>query len=381
MKKSIKKPSKNIVSKSLKIGLVLDDTLDTPDGVVQYVITVGRWLASQGHEVHYLVGETKVRDDVENIHSMARNIKVKFNKNRLSTPLPTSKKLIKAKLKALDLDVIHIQVPYSPFFGGRVVNLAAPKTKIIGTFHVAPANWVHHAATKVLGTFSHRTLKQFDQIIAVSKVAADFARKTYGVETIIIPNAINFKLLKRKPIINKTPTIVFLGRLVERKGCQYLLKALVQLQKQYKGKYKVIIGGRGPLMPKLEQYATDHKLKNIKFLGFVAEDKKAQLLAEADIAVFPSIGGESFGISLIEPMIAGSRVVLGGNNPGYRGVLDNNEEVLFDPKDSVEFANRLQHFLQDKMAQKKVTKWAKELVKQYDIENVGPKIVAVYKKS
>ena len=364
----------------LKIGLVLDDTLDTPDGVQQYVLTVGQWLSKQGHEVHYLVGETKTRD-LKNIHSIARNVKVKFNKNHLSTPLPVSKRLIKEKLNKLNLDVIHVQMPYSPFFAGRVINLASPKTNIIGTFHVAPSNWLHHNGSKALGVFSRRTLKQFDQIIAVSKVAANFARHVFDIESVIISNAINFKHLKHKPITNKTLTVVFLGRLVERKGCQYLLKAMVQLKKQYKGRYKVLIGGTGPLKQKLEKYAKRNNLNNVKFLGFVKEEKKSVLLAEADIAVFPSTGGESFGISLIEPMVAGSRVVLGGNNPGYKDVLENNQEVLFNPKDSVEFANRLQHLLEDATARKNITKWQKELVKQYDIESVGPKIIAIYKKS
>ena len=46
----------------LKIGLVLDDSLDKPDGVQQYVLILGKWLSSQGHDVHYLVGETKRTD-------------------------------------------------------------------------------------------------------------------------------------------------------------------------------------------------------------------------------------------------------------------------------------------------------------------------------
>ena len=76
--------------RKLRIGLVLDDTLDTTDGVQQYVLTLGKWLSQHGHEVHYLVGESR-RDDIANIHSMARNIKVRFNRNRLSIPLLPAK--------------------------------------------------------------------------------------------------------------------------------------------------------------------------------------------------------------------------------------------------------------------------------------------------
>ena len=43
--------------KPLKIGFVFDDSLDKPDGVQQYMLSIGSWLTSQGHEVHYLVGK------------------------------------------------------------------------------------------------------------------------------------------------------------------------------------------------------------------------------------------------------------------------------------------------------------------------------------
>ncbi len=48
----------------MKIGFVLDDGLDKPDGVQQYILTLGAWYSAHGHEVRYLVGETK-RDDLK----------------------------------------------------------------------------------------------------------------------------------------------------------------------------------------------------------------------------------------------------------------------------------------------------------------------------
>lgn len=367
-------------SKRLKIGFVLDDTIDTTDGIQQYILTVGSWLSQQGHEVHYLVGESK-REDVANVHSMAKNVKVRFNKNRLSMPLPTSPRSIRQKLKELKLDILHVQMPYSPLFGGRVVKLAPSKTKIIGTFHIVPASWMHHAGGRALKNLSRRSLKQFDQVISVSTAAASFANKAFGIESIVIPNAVNIKSFKSKPKINKVPTIVFLGRLVERKGCGYLLKALNKLQKQYKGKYQVLVAGKGPLKAKLEKYVVDHNLKNIKFLGFVDEKDKPALLASADIAVFPSTGGESFGIVLIEAMAAGSRVVLGGNNVGYRTVMGENPQLLINPKNSAEFADRLQHFLENPKARQQAAKWAKTTIGQYDVAEVGRQIIKVYTKN
>jgi phosphatidylinositol alpha-mannosyltransferase len=214
----------------------------------------------------------------------------------------------------------------------------------------------------------------------VSDVAAEFARKVFGVETVVIPNMVDVDLFANKPIINKKLTIIFLGRLVERKGCGYLLKAIKQLDKSYDHDYRVLIGGKGPLLDKLKKYAKTNKLSKVKFLGFIEEKDKGKLLSGADIAVFPSTGGESFGISLIEAMASGARVVLGGDNIGYRGVLSEHPDLLIDPKDTVGFANRLQYFLEHKKAREAAAKWSKDNINQYDVDVVGKKTVLVYRK-
>jgi len=81
------------------------------------------------------------------------------------------------------------------------------------------------------------------------------------------------------------------------------------------------------------------------FQVMLVKKKKANFLASADIAVFPSISGESFGIVLVEAMAAGSGVVLGGNNPGYKSVLGQQPYLLFSPRDTEAFAEHLKLFI------------------------------------
>src|SRR5688572_33467442 len=121
----------------LKVGLVLDGSLDKTDGVQQYVLILGKWLASEGHEVHYLVGETE-RTDLPNIHSLTRNVSVRFNKNRMSTPLPANLRPIRRLLQQEQFDVLHVQVPYSPVLAGRIIKAADARTAVVGTFHILP---------------------------------------------------------------------------------------------------------------------------------------------------------------------------------------------------------------------------------------------------
>src|SRR3990167_6303303 len=94
-------------SQVLKIGLVVDDTLDKPDGVQQYVLLVGAWLSAQGHEVHYLVGQSS-RTDLPNVHSLAKNVPVTFNKNKLTVPLPANKRRIQQLLEQEKFYILHV---------------------------------------------------------------------------------------------------------------------------------------------------------------------------------------------------------------------------------------------------------------------------------
>src|SRR4051812_3995826 len=113
----------------LKIGLVLDTSLDPTDGVQQYVISVGEWLRGRGHDVHYLVGQT-ARHDLPNVHSLARNIGVVFNGNRTTIPLPTSRRKLRRFLDRQRFDVLHVQTPHSPFMSQRLILVADKRTAI-----------------------------------------------------------------------------------------------------------------------------------------------------------------------------------------------------------------------------------------------------------
>src|SRR3989344_5742480 len=108
-------------STALKIGFVFDDSLDSNDGVAQYVKTLGAWFSSQGHKVCYLVGESKTAQwRGGQVYSLARNQKVVFNGNRLSVPLPAKRSPIKLVLEQEDFDVLHVQLPHSPFMAQKV---------------------------------------------------------------------------------------------------------------------------------------------------------------------------------------------------------------------------------------------------------------------
>ena len=367
----------------LKIGIVFDDSLDKPDGVQQYVLSIGEWLTNQGHNVHYLVGRT-TRTDIAQIHSLSRNLNVTFNGNQLSIPLPTKRRMLRQMLQKEQFDVLHVQLPYSPWLAGRLIDAAPSGTTIIGTFHIVAYSRLVQLATHGLAIWTRRSLKRFSEVVSVSSAAATYAQTTYGLKTKVLPNVFDYLRFAQAqpnlpPNVGEKLRILFLGRLVEHKGCQYLLEALRQLQSKGITNFEVVICGKGPLRGKLEAYVHKHQLPVI-FTGFVSEADKPSYYASADIAVFPSTGGESFGIVLIEAMANGRSAVLAASNSGYASVMAPQPQLLVRPASSTALADGLERLLTDPAARHAAAVWGQAYSKQFDTAVIGKELLALYRR-
>lgn len=372
----------------LKIGLVLDDSLDKPNGVQQYVLIIGRWLAAQGHDVRYLVGQTE-RTDVPNMYSLAKNMSVRFNQNRMTMPLPVSVNAIRKVLDREQFDVLHVQVPYSPFLAGRIIKAAGSRTAVTGLFHILPYSKTVTAANYALGAWVRLqgSLQRFDTLFATSEPAAAFAQRTLRTEVGVVPLPVELdKFRGAKPLAQYKDgrTVMFLGRLVERKGCQHLLHAVAHAvhNDRWPKDTRVVICSDGHLRPALERYVGEHNLSSIvEFTGYIDDEDKPSYLASADVVAYPSTGGESFGIVLLEAMAASNGVVLAGDNPGYASVMAPRPDSLFDPYDTSVFADKIVAALTDKDLAKSAVTWQRKYVEQFDVDVVGKQTVEVFKQA
>ena len=364
-------------NKYLTIGLLLDDTLDSADGVQQAVTSIGEKLRSKGHDVHYIVSTT-TRNDLKNIHSIGRHLSLPFNGNSVRTPLPVSSREIKKLFSKVNFDILHVQMPYSPFFTAKVLKLAPKKVKKIGTFHILPYNFAANYGTKILGRVMKKSIQSLDHHFAVSQPALEFMNASFSVNGTVLPNPVDYPFYSS---FNKQPTkkkqMVFVGRFEERKGVRQLLNAYALVNEKIRIKCEFKMIGKGPLFNEIKKKSKEEEL-DITFPGFVTEKEKAQSLANADVAVFPSISGESFGIVLTEAMAAGAGITIGGNNPGYSSVLGAWPESLFDPKDEKSFAALLTKMLQENEFVSSIGTSQHEIVKQYDLNVITDKLCAVY---
>ena len=372
---------------ALTIGFVFDDTLDALDGVQQHIITIGTELARRGHDVHYLVGETH-HSPVPQTVSLARNVMVSFNGNRMRIPLPVRKREIRAALAHNNYDILHIQAPYSPLFGGRVLECAPQSTGVVATYHIAPIDRRARYGGRALGLVNAHSHRRVDEVIAVSQVAAQYAQFTSHTHGTIIANPVNVEKFAtaahRATRDAAHPHIVFLGRLVPRKGAQLLLDALDYGERH--GMFPmpglhVTLAGDGPLMDDCVQRAARLRTP-VQFVGTVDEGK-ADLLASADVAVFPAIGGETFGIVLPEAIASGAGVTLAGDNPGYRWTMRGDEDALFSvgPDHARVLAERIERALTDAPWARRLHAREEALLDRYNVQAVTDEVEQVYARA
>ena len=371
----------------LVVGLVLDDGLDAPDGVQQYVLTVARELETRGHEVH-LIASTTTRTDLDRLHVLGRNLRVRFNGNELSSPLPARARDLDTLLGEVRFDVLHVQLPHSPFLAGRLVRRASSDVAVVGTFHILPESPVVAWGTRGLGLLERRTLARFDEVMAVSAPAAAFARSSFGVSSTVVPNPVDLARFPAPPPRasddDRPLRVVFLGRLVARKGPRELVDAAQYVidHRLVARPWRLTLAGTGPLADELTRQVGYAGLTDrVDLPGFVAEDAKAALLADADLVVLPSTGGESFGISVVEAMAAGGGPVLAGDNPGYRSTMAGLEDQLVAPRDRVAFGHALAHWLLDDEARARATERQRAAARRFAVESVVDDVEATYRRA
>jgi phosphatidylinositol alpha-mannosyltransferase len=368
------------LGRSLRIGLLYDDSVDRPGGIAQYVASLAGSLRNRGHHVAVLAGASKARE-LEGcvVHSLARNVPVRFNGSAHTMPAAASGRRIREILRRESFDVVHVQVPYSPLLAGRVIASLPSRVALVGTFHVASERALARMGARLLSAVTHRSLARFDRIVSVSACAAEFAAATYRYgPTQIVPNMIE-PWVNQEPVRPRnvgSPVIVFLGALVPRKRPDRLIDAFAELRDR-RPSARLEIAGDGPLRRSLMRRAQRLGLADaVCFHGQVSNVDKRRLLGSADIACFPSSFGESFGIVLLEAIAAGAGVVLAGDAAGYR-------ELFADTPDAIcctqprELASRLD-CLSDPERREHLRARQLKLLSRFDSSLVTGRILDVY---
>lgn len=134
-----------------------------------------------------------------------------------------------------------------------------------------------------------------------------FYASTLKIDQKIEEAAIDFHTTYRNNVV-----ILYFGRLIEKKGIDYLIKAFAKLHERFDNIVLMIIG-EGPERHNLEKLCIQMKLTDVVFRGAVEEKLKAAYFLGADIYVYPSITlglPEEWPLGVVEAMSVGKPVIV-----------------------------------------------------------------------
>lgn len=370
----------------MKIGIVCPYNMFTyAGGVQEIVVNLQKQLTAKGHKVKIITPRP-----IDHADEVSDDYIMVGRSTKLNTPFNTMADIgfevsgdeIQAVLDAENFDLINYHEPWVPILSRQI--LTRSNAVNVGTFHAKiPESLLSKSIMNTVGPYTKSILSYIHTFTAVSEAAADHLRTLTNEDISIVPNGINLKKftgVKKRPNESGKKNILYLGRLEKRKGVEYLISAFARLRQEHDD-VNLIIAGNGVKSDYLRRVVDQYEVPDVSFIGFVQEDDKAQLMADADLFCSPAIYGESFGIVLLEAMAVGTPVVA-GNNSGYSSVMTGKGRLsLVTPQSTEDFAHKLELMLYDAELREIWRKWAKQEVKKYDFSVIADKYEQVYTKS
>jgi len=354
----------------MKILLVTHWYPPSTGGVASHVYELKRQLQSMGHKVKVLT--TSPRSSYDGVISLE--------------PYRIDK--IRSTLKSFKPEIIHVHHAFTPLSLISIIFSSKSSIPVILTNHSAYF-YDYDVALKTLGLAAlpiKYILGKVDNVIAVSNIAKKFIDSfLLGKRAKVIPNGVDTR--KYTPDGEKItsesllgdPTILFVGRLVYRKGPWVLLDALKSVVSEYP-KAKLLIVGEGPYLLSLLEKTRKLSLRgNVEFLGYVKQSDLPRIYRSADIFVMPSIFGEAFGIVLLEAM-ASRLPVIASRVGGIQEIIDNCiDGILVPPKSH----RAISKSIIDLYSDRKLMNWLAynarlKAVKKYDWNIIARKICSEY---
>jgi len=290
-------------------------------------------------------------------------------------------------------DIIHGQWAFP---GGYIAYVIAR------VFHKKSITTVHFAEIPLLKKFPFikkiviNSLNKSTKVVTVSNFTKNALLKL-GVRdekiTVIkpVPNFLPsikdtmvLEKFKQKFTDSNYKIIFFVGRLVERKGVEYLIKSIPSVKSK---NIHVVISGEGHLLEKLKTLTKSFGLeKKITFFEGPTDEELGLLFGISDVFVCPSIidsKGETEGLGLvIVEAMKFNLPVIAGSVGGILELIKNGENgILVPQKDSDSIASAIDKILQDEELRLSLIENSKKTVQSFLPSSIGQEYLALYKET
>ncbi len=178
--------------------------------------------------------------------------------------------------------------------------------------------------------------------------------------------------------------LLFVGRLVEKKGVEHLIAAMPLVLKEHPDLHLSIVG-HGPLFGNLQELCAKLGVtENVEFTGAVTNQDIPRYLQRSAITVFPSIvtdSGDQEGtpVAVMEALACECATIV-SDYPGARDIIEDGENgVLVDQKEPNQIAAAINHLLANPDIRKKLGAAGRQTVlRDYDWSVISAKFMTLF---
>jgi len=282
-------------------------------------------------------------------------------------------------IKKNEFDVIHVHWIFPQgLIAAAGTTLFKGFPPILITSHGADIFALNNAIFLMLKKW---ILKKSKQITVVSDVMKDYCENSLDVDpsrVSVMSMGVDFESTFTPDFVSqKNNQIVFVGRMVDKKGLSYLIDAMPLILKVRPDVVLNIIGD-GVLKPQLLKQAKKLNIENsIIFHGPIINSKIPEILRKCSISITPSIitpsgDQEGLGLVILEAIGCGCAVIA-SDIPAIRTIIKNGENGLLVPQQNhLALAEKITYLLENEGVRVKLSKNGRDMVcEKYDWKVVG----------
>jgi glycosyltransferase involved in cell wall biosynthesis len=324
-------------------------------GAEVYTQEIMKRLARRGHEMTLFTSRFKSCQLNENIDGV--NIIREGNKY---TVYKEAKNYFKAYNNHYDLIIDEINT--KPFFTPKFVR----QKQLIALIHqLAREYWFYETKFPLsyIGYYylEKKWLSNYKKVITLTPSdSTKIDLEELGFKKILImPPGLNVTPLSNVKEKESSPTVVFIGRLKRVKLPHHALQAFSIIKHEIHDAKMWVIGD-GYMRKKLESFEN----KDVKFYGYISNEKKYELLSRAHIILVPAVR-EGWGLVVTEANAMGTPAI-GYDVPGLRDSIRNGETgITIIQRTPAAIAEQAISLLRDSDRLSKYSKNALDFSKQF----------------
>ncbi len=221
-------------------------------------------------------------------------------------------------------------------------------------------------------------------ILAVSRFIRDqlIARSCPPEKIVIHYIGIDVDQFSPAPDLERQPRVLFVGRLVPKKGLEYLIRAMARIQDRHTDADLVVVGD-GPLLRELKRRAGS-ELRRFRFLGRRSPAQVRALLNSAQVFCVPSVvtssgDAEGLGMVFLEAQAMGLPVVSFASGGIPDAVVDGVTGLLAPERDVSALAAHLDRLLGDPELRRRMGEAGRAHVSErFDIRKQTARLEEIY---